>query len=228
MEAVIGELARRIARAHLSAGLEFAQLYGSLRLTGSRLTHCTDRAILLGLEGLSPDTIDPASDRADAAAHSREGASAWRAVMRSLRRAAESVVSLRSGAAGPFQRHALHGARCRAGAGAGARGVLQHRRRLRVQAGAQDGAGRSARDAAVRVRFRRPAARARAPAGTGNSRADVGTRAHLAQRRRDPRRTAAHLASHAGLRAPRLRGAGLAAGRARACAAARPSCTASS
>ena len=36
-----------------------AQLYGSLALTGRG--HCTDRAILLGLEGLSPDTIDSAS-----------------------------------------------------------------------------------------------------------------------------------------------------------------------
>lgn len=36
-----------------------AQLYGSLALTGRG--HCTDRAILLGLEGLSPDTIDPAT-----------------------------------------------------------------------------------------------------------------------------------------------------------------------
>jgi L-serine dehydratase len=35
-----------------------AQLYGSLALTGRG--HCTDRAILLGLEGLSPDTIDSA------------------------------------------------------------------------------------------------------------------------------------------------------------------------
>jgi L-serine dehydratase len=34
-----------------------AQLYGSLALTGRG--HCTDRAILLGLEGLSPDTLDP-------------------------------------------------------------------------------------------------------------------------------------------------------------------------
>src|ERR1700761_6169431 len=33
-----------------------AQLYGSLALTGHG--HCTDRAILLGLEGMSPDTID--------------------------------------------------------------------------------------------------------------------------------------------------------------------------
>src|ERR1022692_3772342 len=35
-----------------------AQLYGSLALTGRG--HCTDRAILLGLEGLSPESIDPA------------------------------------------------------------------------------------------------------------------------------------------------------------------------
>jgi L-serine dehydratase len=34
-----------------------AQLYGSLALTG--LGHCTDRAILLGLEGNRPDRIDP-------------------------------------------------------------------------------------------------------------------------------------------------------------------------
>ena len=34
------------------------QLYGSLALTGRG--HCTDRAILLGLEGMSPDTIDSA------------------------------------------------------------------------------------------------------------------------------------------------------------------------
>ncbi|HEY0745119.1 MAG TPA: L-serine ammonia-lyase [Steroidobacteraceae bacterium] len=36
-----------------------AQLYGSLALTGRG--HCTDRAILLGLEGMSPDTIDSAT-----------------------------------------------------------------------------------------------------------------------------------------------------------------------
>ncbi len=34
-----------------------AQLYGSLALTGRG--HCTDRAVLLGLEGQSPDSIDP-------------------------------------------------------------------------------------------------------------------------------------------------------------------------
>ncbi|MGI9246173.1 MAG: L-serine ammonia-lyase, partial [Steroidobacteraceae bacterium] len=36
-----------------------AQLYGSLALTG--LGHCTDRAILLGLEGHEPATMDPAA-----------------------------------------------------------------------------------------------------------------------------------------------------------------------
>jgi L-serine dehydratase len=36
----------------------FVQLYGSLALTG--LGHCTDRAILLGLEGHDPSGIDPA------------------------------------------------------------------------------------------------------------------------------------------------------------------------
>src|SRR5579863_2657412 len=35
-----------------------AQLYGSLALTGRG--HCTDRAILLGLEGMRPDSIDSA------------------------------------------------------------------------------------------------------------------------------------------------------------------------
>ncbi|MEX2149416.1 MAG: L-serine ammonia-lyase [Steroidobacteraceae bacterium] len=36
----------------------FVQLYGSLALTG--LGHCTDRAILLGLEGNDPSGLDPA------------------------------------------------------------------------------------------------------------------------------------------------------------------------
>jgi len=34
-----------------------AQLYGSLALTG--LGHCTDRAVLLGLEGYQPDRVEP-------------------------------------------------------------------------------------------------------------------------------------------------------------------------
>ncbi|MCC7200012.1 MAG: L-serine ammonia-lyase [Gammaproteobacteria bacterium] len=35
----------------------YAQLYGSLALTG--LGHCTDRAVLLGFEGFDPATLDP-------------------------------------------------------------------------------------------------------------------------------------------------------------------------
>ena len=48
-----------------------AQLYGSLALTGRG--HCTDRAILLGLSGMSPDTIDPAVRRADLASDPLDG-----------------------------------------------------------------------------------------------------------------------------------------------------------
>jgi len=48
------------ARGLLEATTEVrAELYGSLALTG--LGHCTDRAILLGLEGHSPETLDPAA-----------------------------------------------------------------------------------------------------------------------------------------------------------------------
>jgi L-serine dehydratase len=47
------------ARGQLDATAElFVQLYGSLALTG--LGHCTDRAILLGLEGHDPSEFDPA------------------------------------------------------------------------------------------------------------------------------------------------------------------------
>ena len=47
------------AKGLLAATAEiFVQLYGSLALTG--LGHCTDRAILLGLEGHDPSEFDPA------------------------------------------------------------------------------------------------------------------------------------------------------------------------
>ena len=47
------------AKGLLDAAAEvFVQLYGSLALTG--LGHCTDRAILLGLEGHDPSEFDPA------------------------------------------------------------------------------------------------------------------------------------------------------------------------
>jgi L-serine dehydratase len=48
------------SRGVLAATTEvFVQLYGSLALTG--LGHCTDRAILLGLEGHDPTAIDPSA-----------------------------------------------------------------------------------------------------------------------------------------------------------------------
>ena len=90
-----------------------AQLYGSLALTGRG--HCTDRAILLGLEGASPDTHRFGVGRAGIAADPHRGAaSPARTARDRLRRAAQSPVPHRSGAAGPFQRHALHRARRRA------------------------------------------------------------------------------------------------------------------
>ncbi len=71
-----------------------------------------------------------------------------------LRRAAQSAVPYRSGVAGPFQRHALHRPRCGA-RNPGARGVLQHRRRLRRAGRRGCGRRRGARAAALRIRFRR-------------------------------------------------------------------------
>ena len=58
-----------------------AQLYGSLALTGRG--HCTDRAILLGLEGIVPDTIDPPSSNPPCSASARAAASACSAGTRS-------------------------------------------------------------------------------------------------------------------------------------------------
>ncbi len=131
-----------------------------------------------------------------------------------LRRAAQSAVPHGPGAARAFQRHALHRARCGA-AGIGARGVLQHRRRLR-RAGRRRGQYRRRTPrASVRVQFGRAAARARPGSGLGDSRTDARPRTHLAQRCGNSHRPAANLAGHAGLRAPRLRGAGAVAGRAR-------------
>lgn len=43
-----------------------AQLYGSLALTG--IGHATDRAVLLGLSGCEPATVDPAAIESTVAA----------------------------------------------------------------------------------------------------------------------------------------------------------------
>jgi len=58
---------RLAAGTHLEATARIVvDLYGSLALTG--LGHGTDRAVLLGLEGLRPDTTDPAEAEARVAA----------------------------------------------------------------------------------------------------------------------------------------------------------------
>ena len=53
---VVDLVERGLLERTLSVGV---QLYGSLALTGKG--HCTDRAVLLGLEGLEPATMDPAA-----------------------------------------------------------------------------------------------------------------------------------------------------------------------
>ena len=156
-----------------------AQLYGSLALTGRG--HCTDRAILLGLEGMSPGHDRSRRRRADACSGS---ASTGRIRLLGpprdrLRRAAQSAVPHRSGAARALQRHALHRARRRPRS-AGARGVLQHRRRLHR-------AGRRAAASAARLARQPPyefdsGARLLelcTAGGTRDSRAHAGARAHL-------------------------------------------------
>ena len=105
------------------------RLYGSLALTGKG--HCTDRAMLLGLEGHRPRHGRSGGDRADARAHPRAAAAcACGAARDRVRRAARPAVSPRPDAAAAPERHALHGAR-RRGRGAASRRVLLDRRRLR-------------------------------------------------------------------------------------------------
>jgi L-serine dehydratase len=64
MNAACGFVGLLEARGQLAEVAEVsAQLYGSLALTGRG--HCTDRAVLLGLEGNTPDTIDSAAVEAN-------------------------------------------------------------------------------------------------------------------------------------------------------------------
>ena len=202
-----------------------AQLYGSLAFTGRG--HCTDRAILLGLEGMSPDTIDPPlieptlqRIRVDGP-HPSVGTARDR-----LRRAAQSPVPHRSGAAGTLQRHALHCARCGAARCWRARSIT-------ASAAASSCKPAPRRTPARPARSRRtssiPAARLLehgAQEGLEIHELDAGARAHLVQRRRNSRAAHAHLAGHAGLRAPRLRGPGTCCRACSACGGARRSSTA--
>ncbi len=89
-----------------------AQLYGSLALTGRG--HCTDRAILLGLEGMSPDTIDSAA--VEPALQRIRGAGRIRLLGRheiAFDEPLNLLFHFDQVLPGHSQRHALHGARCR-------------------------------------------------------------------------------------------------------------------
>jgi L-serine dehydratase len=84
-----------------------AQLYGSLALTGKG--HCTDRAILLGLEGEMPETLEPAT--VEARLERIRGAGPPEAARRAgdrLRRADGPALSQGAVAAAARQRHAFH------------------------------------------------------------------------------------------------------------------------
>ena len=108
-----------------------AQLYGSLGATGKG--HGSDKAVLLGLAGDEPDTVDvdaiPA--RSQAIARSDVAAPARHARDR-LRREDRPHLPPPRDAALPRQRHALHGLR-RGGGELATRAVLLGRRRLRRQ-----------------------------------------------------------------------------------------------
>ena len=89
------------------------ELYGSLALTGKG--HGTDKAVLLGLEGETPETVDPDAIDERLAAIRRELEVAPSGPPRDrLRRARPRPVSSPRVAAVPPQRHALHGFRRRA------------------------------------------------------------------------------------------------------------------
>jgi len=105
-----------------------AQLYGSLALTGRGALY--DRAVLLGLEGLSRTPSIPPSSSPPSSAFARPAVSACWGGTRStsMNRSTCCSTSTRL-LPGPQQRHAIYRARCGARR-AGARGVLQRRRRL--------------------------------------------------------------------------------------------------
>ena len=165
-----------------------AQLYGSLALTGRG--HCTDRAILLGLEGSSPDTIDPAT--IESALQRIRGSGRIRLLGRHdiafdeplnlLFHIDQTLPGHTNG-----MRFTAHDA---ALTGVGPRGVLQHRRRLRGARGRCGHRGRRPRRprrAAVRIQLRCALARTRAQPRPGAPRADARARTHLVQRYRHTR-----------------------------------------
>ena len=88
-----------------------AELYGSLALTGRG--HCTDRAILLGLEGMRPETIDSAQVEPTVERIRKNKKLRLRGEREiAFDEVRAAAVSPRQGTAGSLQRHAVHRPRC--------------------------------------------------------------------------------------------------------------------
>ena len=144
-------------------------LYGSLAFTGKG--HATDKAVILGLSGERPDTIDP--DRAEALV---ADVAARKSIVLCGRRAVRfdpadrHPFRLCDGAQAPSQ-HArlLRARRSRANRERG--GVAVGRRRVRRSRGRRAGGGRRGRRLSSSVSQRRRAARARRRERAGDRRA---------------------------------------------------------
>ena len=105
--------ARRTAARHTSQIA--VRLYGSLALTG--VGHGTDRAVLAGLEGAEPETVDPDSIEPTVAAHPRHRPHQTpRRARDRVRRADATAVHASRASAAPFQWHAFHRAGARTSA----------------------------------------------------------------------------------------------------------------
>ena len=179
-----------------------AQLYGSLALTGRG--HCTDRAILLGLEGMRPDSID--SSAVEAALQRIRNA-------KRLRLAGTHEIDFDEPLNLLFHTDQVlpgHSNGMRFSAHDAAHNFLAREEYYSIgggfviRAGAETNAGAARRAPPYEFEFGRAAARTCKSSRIGNPRIDAGPGANLAQRSGSTRGTFANLGSHAGLRAPRF------------------------
>ena len=181
-----------------------AELYGSLGATGHG--HGTPKAVLLGLEGDSPRTVDVETADDEVERIRKSGRRRLQARVGDVTRSPSTstndlILHRRKRPAVPRERHDALRVRRRGRAAAG-EDVLLGRRRLRRGRGR----GRRGPDQARRHRpevplpHRRRAAAPREGDRPVDLRADAGEREGLAHRGRDPRGPAGDLAGHAGLR----------------------------